>query len=527
MEKEDIPLLYDEKGEFRMLGGYIHAPNDFWDTPVGFLVGETDVAEYYEIYGERLAELVEEYKSPRTARNIYPVQMQERKYTFGHEYICIYDTDEQSGLVAVNMIFNPSKGKLYTTRGDVTSNFFCSYSNLFPNEVITDVDFGEVHIVALKEDGTAKAVMPEMQMDHKRRYTNKEIKKAYDLLSKMEAGQTDVDEWSDIIDVAAGAYHTIGLKSDGTVVAAGKNKKGQCEVSDWENIVAVEASNDFTVGLKADGTVVATGDNSVGNCDFDGWVGIKEIKIQEGITVGLDTKGSLFINGASYDSYMDETNKWIGKNVGEDIVSFDFAENAYQKDDILSYSLVAIYEAGDVLFVDFGSDTDEKMTEAEDIDNFFKSRNMMSPYDSWYEEFGDGNWFLDAPIQPDFDIKAEDKWDREEFYVWSDFAEDLPIEIPEFRNGLFTHASKSYENNTAVMVFEYVSEEDYNDFCAQAGNYGLMEKGILRSSSDENELGKVFETDDYEVWVSFGTNVHFQGLSPDYKHMSIRISPKT
>ena len=33
--------------------------------------------------------------------------------------------------------------------------------------------------------------------------------------------------------VAAGGYHTVGLKADGTVVAVGQNDHGQCNVSAW------------------------------------------------------------------------------------------------------------------------------------------------------------------------------------------------------------------------------------------------------------------------------------------------------
>ncbi|MBR0205243.1 MAG: TIR domain-containing protein [Clostridia bacterium] len=36
--------------------------------------------------------------------------------------------------------------------------------------------------------------------------------------------------------IAAGSYHTVGLKADGTVVAVGYNEYGQCDVSDWKNI---------------------------------------------------------------------------------------------------------------------------------------------------------------------------------------------------------------------------------------------------------------------------------------------------
>jgi alpha-tubulin suppressor-like RCC1 family protein len=33
--------------------------------------------------------------------------------------------------------------------------------------------------------------------------------------------------------VAAGCAHSVGLKSDGTVIAAGDDTYGQCEVSSW------------------------------------------------------------------------------------------------------------------------------------------------------------------------------------------------------------------------------------------------------------------------------------------------------
>ena len=59
--------------------------------------------------------------------------------------------------------------------------------------------------------------------------------------------------------ISAGEYyHTVALKSDGTVVATGYTKYGACDVSDWTDIVAVATGNYHTVGLKSDGTVVAT-----------------------------------------------------------------------------------------------------------------------------------------------------------------------------------------------------------------------------------------------------------------------------
>ena len=48
---------------------------------------------------------------------------------------------------------------------------------------------------------------------------------------------------TDIVAVSAGDYHTVGLKSDGTVVAVGGNHYGQCDVADWTDIVAVSAGS--------------------------------------------------------------------------------------------------------------------------------------------------------------------------------------------------------------------------------------------------------------------------------------------
>ena len=68
--------------------------------------------------------------------------------------------------------------------------------------------------------------------------------------------------------------HVVGLRSDGTVVAVGRDKEGQCSVSGWTDIVAVAAGGYHTVGLRSDGTVVATGRNDYGQCDLSDWTNI-------------------------------------------------------------------------------------------------------------------------------------------------------------------------------------------------------------------------------------------------------------
>lgn len=81
----------------------------------------------------------------------------------------------------------------------------------------------------------------------------------------------DLREWREIAAISVGLKHSVGLKSDGTVVAFGENYCGQCEVWEWRDIIAISAGYGYTLGLKSDGTVVATGDNQYGQCNVSGW----------------------------------------------------------------------------------------------------------------------------------------------------------------------------------------------------------------------------------------------------------------
>ena len=65
--------------------------------------------------------------------------------------------------------------------------------------------------------------------------------------------------------------HTLGIRADGTVVAAGYNNDGQCDVGEWADIVQVAAGLGHTVGLKTSGEFVTTGLNNAGQCEVIDW----------------------------------------------------------------------------------------------------------------------------------------------------------------------------------------------------------------------------------------------------------------
>ena len=87
----------------------------------------------------------------------------------------------------------------------------------------------------------------------------------------------DLSDWTDIVQISAGSSHTVGLKTDGTVVSSGRDSSTQRNVSGWTDIVQVSAGIGHTVGLKTDGTVVAVGSNSSGRLDVSGWTDIVDV----------------------------------------------------------------------------------------------------------------------------------------------------------------------------------------------------------------------------------------------------------
>ena len=145
------------------------------------------------------------------------------------------------------------------------------------------------HTVGLKSDGTLVAV------------------------GSCSYGQCNFSDWIDIIQVDGGYEHTVGLKSDGTVVAVGNNVYGQCNVGKWTDITQVAAGRQHTVGLKSDGTVVATGDDTYGQCNVSGWTDI--IQIAAGAnswhTVGRRSDGTVVAAGGNWGGQCD-VGGWIG-----------------------------------------------------------------------------------------------------------------------------------------------------------------------------------------------------------------------
>ena len=135
------------------------------------------------------------------------------------------------------------------------------------------ISAGVDHTVGLKSDGTVVA------------------------LGNTSFSRCDVSGWSNIVAVSAGGTHTVGLRADGTVVAVGATGDGQHDMDGWSDIVAVCAGHQYTIGLRADGTVVAVGINEDGQCNVADWTDIVAISAGRYHTVGLRADGTVLAVG--------------------------------------------------------------------------------------------------------------------------------------------------------------------------------------------------------------------------------------
>jgi hypothetical protein len=103
-----------------------------------------------------------------------------------------------------------------------------------------------------------------------------------------------------VVAVAAGACHSLALKGDRTVVAWGYNGNGQTNVpSGLTNVVAVAAGYAHSMALKSDGTVVAWGYSGFGLTTIaDGLANVIEIAAGAMHSLALTSDGTLIAWGS-------------------------------------------------------------------------------------------------------------------------------------------------------------------------------------------------------------------------------------
>ena len=147
-------------------------------------------------------------------------------------------------------------------------------------------------------------------------YNDEEYGKAYFAFIDIDGYKDSKDYISSLSErfdrqiIAAGDYHTLGLKTNGTVAVAGNLNSGKCKVDKWTDIVSIAASDNFSVGLRKDGTVVIAKDKSFDvNFDTSSWEHITAIAAGYSYIIGLKEDGTVIATGDN-NYVRNETKKW-------------------------------------------------------------------------------------------------------------------------------------------------------------------------------------------------------------------------
>lgn len=215
------------------------------------------------------------------------------------------------------------------------------------------ISAGDAHTIGLCSDGTVVAA------------------------GNNDVGQCDTDEWTDITKVSAGSNHSVALTREGEVVATGGNRYGQCDVEKWNNIISISAGAAHTLGVKNSGYVVFAGSNEYGQGDVEDWSGIVSVSAGDKHSVGLCSDGTVISTGSNEYGQCD-TDEWTdvmfisaGRNFtaaltydGKLLVTGDI--NAKKSSDILfiatgEYNILTVSPSGQVSATG-SNDSNQNMT---------------------------------------------------------------------------------------------------------------------------------------------------------------------
>lgn len=136
------------------------------------------------------------------------------------------------------------------------------------------------------------------------------------------------EQWKKVINISAsgggphekqrGAGHTVGLCSDGTVVAIGDKSRGQCDVSDWKDIIKIDTGDWYTVGVDKYGKVHITGENFPGSYYINENVlkdctDIVDVAAGFGQTLCLHKNGTVTAFGFPDENKISDIDDWTEK----------------------------------------------------------------------------------------------------------------------------------------------------------------------------------------------------------------------
>lgn len=142
-------------------------------------------------------------------------------------------------------------------------------------------------------------------------------------------GIREVTEQKNVYDISTVGTHIAGITYDGHAFAYGENHYGECDVSDWTDIVQISAGHYHTIGLKADGTVVAAGNNENGMCDVSHWRDIVGVYTAYMHTIGLKADGTVVTAGDNQYGQLNVSDWKLFNSIKEEETKLQLAKEIF------------------------------------------------------------------------------------------------------------------------------------------------------------------------------------------------------
>jgi len=114
-------------------------------------------------------------------------------------------------------------------------------------------------------------------------------------------GQATPPSGNDFVAIAAGGDHSLALKSDGSIVGWGHNHDGQATPPAGNDFVAIATGGDHSLALKSDGSIVGWGYNCYGQATPPAGNDFVTIAVGDYHSLALKSDGSIVGWGCNYD----------------------------------------------------------------------------------------------------------------------------------------------------------------------------------------------------------------------------------
>ena len=179
---------------------------------------------------------------------------------------------------STNVVYIDNTGAVQGT-GD-NSN---SQISMLPTSGAMKVCEGEGFTIVLKEDGTVVSI---------------------GLLSKYA---NLIEKWSNIVDIACGNNHVLGLDSKGRIYAVGDNSNGQCDCDGQKDVSKIYASSTASILLNNDGSLTYTG-NFIGSSSLKNYTNILDIAVSDNILAILKADKTVDVYTKNSNNYLEAEN---------------------------------------------------------------------------------------------------------------------------------------------------------------------------------------------------------------------------